>query len=359
MKHILFSAVFLSLLLSCHKSPVIPMIPGEALSIVEQWMAENEIPGLAIAISRDGEIVWSAGYGYANMEHRVPVYPDRTRFRIGSISKSLTAAGLGILIDQGKIDLDAPVQTYVPYFPQKEYPISTRQVAGHMAGIRHYAGDEFLSATRYNSVREGLEIFMNDPLKFEPGTGYWYSSYGFNLVSAIIEGASGQDFLDFMHENVFDPLGMSTTVEDLTDSIIPDRAGPYSMNYGNITNAPYVDNSYKWAGGGFISSAVDLVKFGNAMLSDTLISLGTINVLTTSQKTSDGKETGYGMGFFSGITDTGIKHFGHGGGSVGGISSLDIYLEEKLVMAIVTNDTQASFPDKHKLAELFMEKVEE
>ena len=318
-------------------------------------MVDSEIPGLAIAISRDGEIVWSAGYGYAELEHMVPVFPDRTRFRIGSISKSLTAAGLGILMDQRKIDLDAPVQTYVPYFPEKEYPITTRQVAGHMAGIRHYNGNEYLSAKRYHTVREGLEIFMDDPLKFEPGTDYWYSSYGFNLVSAIIEGASGQDFLSFMHENVFDPLGMTTTVEDLTDSIIADRAGPYSMNYGNITNAPNVDNSYKWAGGGFISSAVDLAKFGNAMLSDTLISLETITELTTSQKTVDGKETGYGMGFFSDTTDTGIKHFGHGGGSVGGISSLTIYPDQKVVMAIVTNDSKASFPGKHKLAELFMD----
>ena len=355
MKKIVFSAVLLSILLSCQKSPEIPVVPEEALSIVEQWMVESEIPGLAIALSRDGEIVWSAGYGYAEMEHRVPVYPDRTRFRIGSISKSLTAAGLGILMDQGKIDPDAPVQTYVPYFPVKKYPISTRQVAGHMAGIRHYAGEEFLSAKRYNSVREGLEIFMNDPLKFEPGMDYWYSSYGFNLVSAIIEGASGQDFLSFMHENVFSPLGMNATVADLNDSIIPDRAGPYSMNHGHITNAPCVDNSCKWAGGGFLSSAADLVKFGNAMLSDTLISPATIKELTTSQKTADGKETGYGMGFFSGTTDTGIRNFGHGGGSVGGISSLTIYPEQKVVMAIVTNDSRASFPGMHKLAELFME----
>ncbi len=347
--------LFFVIAVSCSKKPI---IPEEAVNIVEGWMEDSEIPGLAICISVKGEIAWSQGFGYADLEHKVPVYPDRTRFRIGSISKPLTAAGLGILLDQGRIDLDVPIQDYVPYFPEKDFTVTTRQVAGHIAGIRHYKNQEFLSDKRYNAVREGLEIFMNDPLLFEPGTDYFYSSYGFNLLSAVIEGASGRDFLPFMHENIFRPLGMTSTVEDLTDSIIPDRAGPYSMNYGQITNAPFVDNSYKWAGGGFLSSAGDLVKFGNAMLSDTLITLETIAELTSSQKTSDGEYTSYGMGFSSDTTESGIFTFGHGGGSVGGISSLVIYPEQKAVMAIVCNDSRASFPDRNKLLEMFMEKGE-
>jgi CubicO group peptidase (beta-lactamase class C family) len=351
MKKTLLTAFVLTALFSCKE---IPETQEEAKQIVQQWISDSEIPGLAICISRDGQIVFSRGFGYADLEHRVPVYPDSTRFRIGSISKSLTAYGLGILMEKGMIDMDAPVQTYVPYFPEKEYPISTRQIAGHTAGIRHYREEEWLSATRYNTVREGLEIFMHDSLLFEPGTDYYYSSYGFNLVSAVIEGASGQDFLSFMHANAFGPLSMSSTVEDLTDSIILHRAEPYSMSKGNFINAAYVDNSYKWAGGGFLSSAADLVKFGNAMLSDTLLSPEIIQELTLSQKTTDGEETGYGIGFSTGTTESGIRHFGHGGGSVGGVSNLTIYPEYRMVMAIVTNDSEASFEDRHRLAGMFM-----
>ena len=353
MKNSLFIIALFGILSSCQQTQD---VPAGTVAHVQKWMEESEIPGLAICVSCDGEIVWSEGFGFANIEHRVPVYPDKTRFRIGSISKSLTAMGLGILMDQGKIDLDDPVQTYVPYFPEKEYPVTTRQVAGHIAGIRHYKGIEYLSDKRYPSVREGLGIFMNDPLLFEPGTEYFYSSYGFNLLSAVIEGASGENFLDFMHEKVFSPLGMKFTVQDLTDSILSDRAAPYSMNHGNITNAPHVDNSYKWAGGGFLSTAEDLVKFGNAMLSDTILSKNTIKELVTSQKTSDGNNTGYGLGFLSDTIETGIIYFGHGGGSVGGMSRLAIYPEERVVMAIVTNDTEVRFDQRHKLAGMFMGK---
>lgn len=351
-RRILILALVVLAAISCRKEPE---VPEEATEIVESWMQESEIPGLAICISRNGDIVWSQGFGYADLEHKVPVYPDRTRFRIGSISKPLTAAALGILMEQGRIDPDAPVQDYVTYFPGKKYPVTTRQVAGHLAGIRHYINDEWLSARRYHSVEEGLGIFMDDPLLFEPGTDYFYSSYGFNLLSAVIEGASGQDFLGFIHENVFTPLEMHTTVEDRTDSIIPDRAAPYSMNYGIVTKAPYVDNSYKWAGGGFLSSAGDLVRFGNVMLSDTFLAAATVKELVTTQKTAEGEETGYGMGFFTGVDDLGYRYFGHGGGSVGGISDLVIFPDQKIVMAIVCNDTRASFQGSHRVAELFME----
>ncbi len=335
-----------------------PGIPPEALQYVRRWMDSSAIPGLAICVSRNGEIVWAEGFGFADLEQRVPVDPGRTRFRAGSISKSFTAAGLGILMDQEKIDLDTPVQDYVPYYPVKKYPVTTRQVAGHLAGIRSYKGGEIYSAVRYKTVREGLAIFMNDTLLFEPGTDYLYSTYGYGLVSAVIEGASGTDFLSFMHENIFDPLGMDATVEDLTDSIIPDRSGSYTKYRGNIRNAPYVDNSCKWAGGGFLSSAEDLVKFGNAMLNDTLLSGGTIRELTTSQKTAEGKDTGYGIGFSCGVTESGMIWFGHDGKFVGGTSSLTIYPREKVVVAIVSNVTGANFEGRHELAASFMKQVE-
>jgi len=328
---------------------------AEAEKLIEQLKMESESVGWTCTVSVEGKNVFSKGFGLANYEQQVPVFPNKTKFRIGSISKSLTGAALGILIEQGKIDLDAPVQKYAPYFPKKEYMITTRHVAGHTAGIRHYKPGEFYSSKFYPTVNEGLDIFMKDTLLFEPGTAYSYSSYGFNLLSAAIEGTSGKDFLQFINKEVFEPLGMTETKAEFMDSLILFRAGYYSMANGKIINAPYVDNSYKWAGGGFISTSEDLVKFGNAMLENKLFSEKTKIELVTPQILKNGKATQYGMGFFSGTDEFGRFYYGHGGGSVGGCGNLIIYPEGKVVVAVITNDTRAKVGDDlHKLAELFL-----
>nr|WP_319265423.1 serine hydrolase domain-containing protein [uncultured Draconibacterium sp.] len=328
----------------------------EAEDYLEQLRVESESIGWTATVSVDNEIVFSKGFGLANYEQQVPVYPEKTKFRIGSISKALTAAGLGILIEEGKIDLDAPVQKYVPDFPEKKYEITTRQVAGHLAGIRHYNGNEFLSSKYYPTVKDGLTIFMNDTLLFEPGTQYSYSSYGFNLLSAVMEGASSQEFLHFMQKRVFDPLGMKETTAERMDSLILFRAGYYDMNNGKVINAPFVDNSYKWAGGGFISTSEDLVRFGNGMLNNTLFSEEVKQQLITPQTLANGETTEYGMGFFSGIDEFGRSYYGHAGGSVGGCSNLIIYPKEKMVVAVITNDTNAKVGnDLFKIADFLLE----
>src|SRR5690606_34055138 len=202
---------------------------AQGRATVAAVMAEHGIPGLSVAVLVDGAVVWSEGFGYANIEHRVPVTP-LTRLRIGSVSKPVTAAALGKLVEQGRLDLDAPVQRYVPSFPEKRWPITTRQLAGHLAGIRHYRGDEFLSRDRYETVLDGLAIFQDDSLLFEPGTRYSYSSYGWNLISAVIEGAAGEPFLAYMQREVFDPLGLRSIVAEHTDSIIAHRASFYERD---------------------------------------------------------------------------------------------------------------------------------
>ncbi|QGY42636.1 serine hydrolase [Maribellus comscasis] len=341
-------------LFSCNtKDPKIT----EAETLIQNLKKEGQSVGWSVTVSIDGKIVMSEGFGYGNLEQQTPVYPNKTRFRIGSISKALTAAGLGVLIEQGKIDLDAPVQKYVPDFPEKKYPITVRQVAGHIAGIRHYNGTEFLSAKHYETVTEGLDIFKNDTLLFEPGTKYSYSSYGFNLLSAVMEAASGEEFLSYMKKAVFEPLQMTQTLPEYHDSIVPFRSGYYTTTEdGKDINAPYVDNSYKWAGGGFLSTTEDLIKFGNAMLNNVLFSEDVTKELTTSQKTSDGKEAGYGMGFFIRETSHGRKYFGHTGGSIGGTSNLMIFPEKKMVIAATTNDSNSKVGKLDDLVEFFFKK---
>jgi CubicO group peptidase (beta-lactamase class C family) len=294
-------------------------------------------PGISVALAVDGRIVWAEGFGWADLEQKIPVRPS-SRFRVGSVAKSFTAALLASLYEDGGIDLDAPVQRYLPSFPEKTHPITTRQLAGHLAGIRHYQGEEFLGAHYYESVSEGLEIFQDDPLLFEPGARQSYSSYGFNLISAILEAVGGGDFLTLMEERVFDPLDMRDTAADQNRYIVPDRVRPYVVNEGGrFANAPYVDNSYKWAGGGFVSTAEDLVRFGLAHLAPGFLEAETLAMLHTPQKTNAGEVTDYGIGWRVGTDERGRRRVGHGGGSVGGRTLFWVYPDHGLVIAMVTN----------------------
>jgi serine beta-lactamase-like protein LACTB len=328
---------------------------ARARKVLSDTMAALGSPGASIAVMMDGRMVWSQGFGLADVEQQVPATP-RTVFRIGSVSKPLTAAALALLVEQGKVDLNAEVQRYVPAFPRKRYPITVRQVAGHLAGIRHYRPGEFENQRHFDTVLEGLSFFSADSLLFEPGTRYAYSSYGWNLVSAVIEGASGVPFLRFMKDAVFSRAGMQHTYPEFADSIIPYRADFYSYaeNTGSMLNAPYVDNSYKWAGGGFVSTAEDLVTFGHAMLTGKLLRPETVAAFWTSQTTTLGKPTGYGIGWSVTVESNGRRRVGHTGGAMGGTATLQIYPDQRLVIAILVNSDRTFIGIAPRLAGILL-----
>jgi CubicO group peptidase (beta-lactamase class C family) len=329
---------------------------ARARAIIEVGMLQSLAPGAQIAVSRAGRTVWSESFGCADVELDVPVARD-TRLRIGSVSKPLTAAALGLLVEEGRLDLDLPVQAYVPDFPKKAWPITTRQLAGHLAGIRHYEGDEFQIRDHYPTVRAGLAIFENDALLFEPGTRFSYSSYGWNLLSAVVEGASGEPFLAFMEKRVFMPAGMTHTSADDPAPIVPGRGRFYTrdLDTGAVDNALYVDNSYKWAGGGFLSTAEDLVAFANALLEGRLVRPETLRLLWTSQQTSDGKDTDYGIGWSVDRDSKGRRRVRHSGGAQGGTANLVIYPEERLVVALLVNSDESFTGRAPAIAEVFLD----
>jgi CubicO group peptidase (beta-lactamase class C family) len=326
--------------------------------LLDSLMEQESVPGLSAAVLVDGEVVWSEGFGYANLESRTPVTP-LTKMRIGSVSKPLTSVALGKLVEDGRLDLDAPIQRYVPSFPEKRYEVTARQVAGHIAGIRHYEGDEFYSRTHYDSVEAGLDIFERDSLLFEPGTEYDYSSYGWNLVSAAIEGAAGMPFLRYMRREVIEPMNLRHTVAGHPDSLISYRTQFYTRtDDGQVLNAPYVDNSYKWAGGGFLSTATDLVRFGDAMIRATVLEPETVETLFTSLETSDGESTGYGLGWQVG-TDDGRRTVGHSGGSVGGSTRFVLYPDQHVVVALISNLGGVEYDAaEERIAHFFMQSAE-
>jgi CubicO group peptidase (beta-lactamase class C family) len=339
-------------------------VSEQAHTKLQAFVEKTQVPGLSVSISQKGELVFSKGYGYTDIEKKTPVDPSKSMFRIGSVSKTLTAAGLAKLYEEGKVDLDAPIERYVPIWPDKGATISLRQLAGHLAGIRHYKGLEFLSNVHYEEVVDGLGIFINDPLINTPGTEYVYSSYGWNLISVAMENAAAPEagflsdvsFLSYMESEVFAPLGMNHTQPDYANQDISNRVSFYQFQDEKVVEAPTVDNSYKWAGGGFIGTTEDLCKFGQAHMKEGFLKAGTLKEWMTSQKTIAGKETGYGIGWRIFERPSGKTFYGHSGGSVGGITYFLIHQPSETVLAITGNMDPLNYGGlQFELMEMFID----
>lgn len=324
--------------------------------VIHKLQTSQQVPGIQLSVWKRGELVLSEGFGFADLEQNVPITP-KTKLRIGSVSKTITSAAIGKLYEEGKIDLNAPVQQYVTYFPEKKYPITIRQVAGHLAGIRHYRGNEFLRNEYSETVQKSLEIFDEDSLLFEPGTDYSYSSYGWNLISAVIEEAADEPFLNYMEEEVFDPLDMGETIPEYSDSLIDGRTRYYTKTEdGQIINAPAVDNSYKWAGGGFIGTTDDLIDFGRGIFWGDLLESATVDSLIKSMELTNGEKTDYGFGWRSGVDEKGRRYYGHSGGSVGGTTQFVVFPDQEVIVAVVANMGDVSYRTTHlKIAGFFMD----
>lgn len=335
---LLFSAARADAQLATQPAALPPEKVRQIEALVSAEMAKQKIPGLTVAVGAGRQVRWSAGFGVQDIENNVAAKPA-TVYRLGSISKPITAVAVMQLFERGRLDLDAPVQKYCPAFPEKQWPVTTRQVLGHLAGIRHYKSDEEFNNTRfYASVAEGLSMFKDDPLLFEPGTKYSYTTHGYSVLGCVVEGASGQKFAAFVGENVFKPAAMEHIRVDSVADIIPNRAQGYRItDKGVLTNSPLADNSYKVPGGGFVSTAEDLARFAVALQTGRLLKRETVELMYAPQKTKDGKETAYGLGW--GITKrpTGERAVGHSGGQQRVSTFLHMQPEQGLVVVIMSN----------------------
>lgn len=291
-------------------------LPPATVSRIEQAvrreMAAQKIPGLSVAVVKDNQLRWSAGFGLADLENQVPA-KAHTVYRLASISKPITAVAVMQLVEQGKLDLDAPIRKYVPAFPEKQWPVTARQLLGHLGGVRHYRGDEVNSTRYYPTLTDGLAIFKDDPLLHEPGSKYLYTSYGFNLLGCAVETASGQSFMRTLTERVFKPAGMDRMREDSVAAIIPHRAQGYrKTEQGELLNSRLADTSYKIPGGGLCSTVDDLARFAIALNTGKLLKRETVERMWVSQKTTDGKETNYGFGWGT-TRKNGMRFIAHNG----------------------------------------------
>ncbi len=330
--------------------------------LAEQRAASNQ-PSVSAAVGLNGRLAFASAHGYADMGEAVPATP-RHLYRIGSVSKSITAVALGAMMENGMIDIDRNFRDYVPDFPEKHWPFTLRQLASHTAGVRHYR--EFILANimenlhdvHYETVHEALVLVAEDPLLFEPGTQYAYSSYGFNMLSAAMVVAGGEPFTGLLDRHVFRPAGMTETRAEDAPNPHPDSVSYYLHWDGENIRAPYADNSYKVAGGGLIASPSELVAFGNALLGGALVSDAVREELFTPVALTDGS-TGqnYGLGFSSAertVNGRAFAEYGHGGGSIGGRTAFVMYPEVALVVAVTINADGSPDPAAYGIADLIL-----
>jgi serine beta-lactamase-like protein LACTB len=323
-------------------SQIAPEKRAQFETAIARFMAANSLPAVSVAVVENGVEEWSAGFGTADLENFVPA-TSHTLYRLGSISKPITATATMLLWQQHKLDLDAPVQKYCPAFPPKDTPITTRELLGHLGGIRHYKegspDDLESSSTKHfaNPIQGGLDFFKNDPLVAKPGTEFRYSTMGFTLVGCAIEGASGQNYVDYVREHVLLPAGMTHTVVDNRFALIPFRTRFYAKDEsGAITNADFLDSSYKIPGGGWLSSADDVAQFEVALLNDRIITRSTRDLMWTPQKPSDGKEDPYALGWGTGKS-LGILDVGHSGDQQGTSTFFMIVPERRAGVVVLIN----------------------
>lgn len=335
----------------------------QAQQIARAALVEQNLPGLSVAVGVGDAMVWAEGFGWADLESRLPVSPSH-RFRIGTASVALTSAAVGLLIERGQLNLDEEIQTRVPEFPKKPWPITLRQLMGHVAGVRNDGGDEgpLLSQPCERPI-DALPVFAERPLLFEPGTAFRYSSYGWILVSAAVEAAAGEPFLTFIERQVFDPLGMRDTRADAAAKPIPDRVTPYFPRFAadpRYGPDPMRDLDYSCYAGAsvFLSTPSDLVRFGMAISRGALLQPATVAMLQTPQRLTSGEETGYGLGWDLETVTLGgaqTRAVGHDGDALGGrVASLMTVPAHGLVVAVTSNTSYAdTWSVASKTAEVF------
>jgi serine beta-lactamase-like protein LACTB len=327
-----------------------------ARRIVREMMDANPIAALSVAVMRDDEPLWMEAFGTVDLELRVPA-TTRHRFRLGSVSKVITATLAAELAARGVVDLDAGIARYLPDLPAQHHATTLRWLLTHRGGIRHYQAKDQATAApgpidkrQYASNADILAVFIDDPLVAKPGETVVYSTFGYTLASLVLEAAAKVPFLDLVQRDIASPLGLVSLGGDELTSIIQDRVSGYHPGdlirrthpafQGQWANAPQNNPAYKWAGGGLLSTPGDLARFGCAHLAPGKLSRAALTTLFTVHTERTDRSPPLGLGWR--IDEDGARRlrWHHAGGQDGARASLVVYPMEKLSIALASNVTQ-------------------
>lgn len=308
-------------------------------AILAAQIEANGVPGMAAAVTRNGALIWSGSAGYRDLDRNLPVDPD-TSFRLASVSKVVTATGAMVLYDRKMLDLDAPVQRYLPTFRLSwRLDITLRQLAAHTSGIPHYQDvDAGRGNAHFGTVNEAVAIFANRSLLSVPGTRYRYSSYGYTLLSAAIEGGSGMPFLDFVARALTHDL-------PLRPDLRPDPAHDtiaYEFKDGAIRPAGPHDYSYSWGGAGFRGTASGVAMFGARVMRRGFLSPEARATMWTPSSMNDGAPVVEGddriaFGWRIGTDSDGHRIAHHAGVAIGARSALIVYPDSGDSVSVLSN----------------------
>ena len=308
-------------------------------SFIEERIVTDKIPGLSIGIALKGELIYTKAFGYSDLEHQVPVNLN-TVFEIGSVSKQFTATAIMLLVKQGKLKLDDPIQKYIPNLPGEWYGITVHHLLTHISGIPDYEAIEgyYNYRNRY-TPEEIIQSAHSLPVDFKPGEGFFYSNTGYFLLSLIIEKTSGLSFEEFLHEGIFDPLDM--TESGVTDpiKIIPNRAEGYYISIGELKNTDASNLSSTLGAGGIISSMTDLVKWENALNQNKILDKEAQDKMWKRGKLNNGEETSYGYAWSLGEYK-GLKRQSHSGQMHGFVTHVIRLPDYDYVLILLTNRYQ-------------------
>jgi len=356
MKFILFSLC----IFCCIPTPAQQYVQAIAKSrfLLQKHQEQTNIPGLQVAVMIDGEMIWNESMGYANLENLVPV-TSQTQFRTASLAKPLTSIALGKMLEEKLIKLDNSVGDFFPDYPAPAKDITVRQLAGSISGIRHYNdADPKFRTENYESVEEALAIFREDTLDFQPGTEFSYSSYGWVLLSAIMEKAAGVSFQSIM-ESTWAGLNVKNTAFDSPNNSAQSISQFYLKGKGSERKlAPFENRSFMYAGGGYLSTAEDLVRIGYQFLNHNFLQKSTVETLTKSLQLNNGESTYYGLGWEIGSSKIDTKVWYHNGSMPTARTHWILMPEADIVLAYMSNTGEHVFfndSEVHSIAKIFLD----
>ena len=321
-------------------------------AIAAEMLTKDPLPALSIAIMRGPELLWAEAFGKVDLELGVKATTAH-RFRLGSVSKIITATAAAQLAARGELDLDAPISRYLPTLPEAHHQTTLRQLLTHRGGVRHYSNKDFTPDTIdqrvYRNNDDILALFINDPLIARPGEQVSYSTFGYTLASIVMEAAAKTPFLELIQREIAAPLKLATLGPDDILRIVPDRVRGYHPASviqkvaptfdGKWAGVPFNNTTYKWAGGGLLASPTDLAAFGAAHLAPTKLTQKALDLLFTVYTERTERSPPLGLGWRIDQDKAGRLRWHHAGSQDGCRAGLVVYPKEQLSIAMATNVT--------------------
>ena len=339
-KHAILSALLLISFISIAQEK-----NKEVKSLLEKIVLEKSVMGVSAGYSVGGKTIAASAMGYANKETNKK-FTLETLVRMGSIAKPMTAIAVMQLVEKNLLDLDTPIQTYIPDYPKHpKTQITTRHLLSHTSGISGYKnGRESNTILNYSTLNDALNLFKNRDLLFEPGTKYSYTTYGYTVLGAIIENISGVSFEKYMQENIWNKAEMINTGVDKFQIELENESKLYHRKKGKGKAKIAKENnlSNRIPAGGFYTTVADMLKFGNAVLNNLLIREETLAFMT-KHHSLEKKNNGYGFGWFLYGRNPEAENsiIGHPGAQTGSTTFLFIIPSKKTVCIVLSNTSRA------------------